>query len=122
MYIRPKRQEGHHSPDLLYFGQPIQPSTSVWNLSDMFPNEVNDISPGNMKEKSSMSVGTGMTAQEAHNAALERLEKRVLNGDYDCIAIVSSLPMKSDATFYCYVCANLYKFKKRDWKHPVRLD
>jgi hypothetical protein len=121
MYVRPGGH-GKLGGGLLYYGLPIQPSTSVWNLSDNIPNEVNDPSSKNLKRKCPTSVGTGMTAQEAHNEALVRLEKRVLEGHYDCIAVVSSLSIKSGAIFYCYVGAELYKFKERSWLHPVRGD
>ena len=122
IYIRPS--EKGNILELLYFGRSEKPNIKPWttDAEDMFPNEVNNIRPTNLKIRNPTSIGTGRTVEEAYNAALERLEARVLSGDCDCIAVINPLPVKNGALFYCYVGAELYKFEKRDWSHPIRKD
>ena len=121
LYIKPRHRDNW--ANLLYFGRSIQPISGPWrSAEEMFPNEINDITPRNLRTKNPMSVGTGNTAQEAYDSALERLERRILKGEYDCIAVVDCLPIRNGALFYCYVNAELYKFKERDWSHPIRKD
>jgi hypothetical protein len=123
MYVRPWNKNNLNFMDLMYFGLPIKPQSGAWlSAENMFPNTVNDITYFNLKQRKPMSIGCGRSPKEAYENSLERLEKRVLRGEYDCIAIVGKLIIPNGGIFYCYTDSELYKFKERNWKHPVRGD
>ena len=121
IYLRTEKEE-YKIIDLLYFGKGHKPRKNI-DLSHIPKFKVNDISEDNLvKEKFHFedSKETLEELEKAQEKIIKNLEERVIDGEFDCIALYPEKPVKKDDLFYISFNAELYKFKKRDWTHPAR--
>jgi hypothetical protein len=115
MYLRTEKEE-HKIIDLGYFGKGHKPRKDI-KLSDIPKFKVNDISENNLvKEKIHFEYikETLEEVEKSQKNTIKNLEERVIDGEFDCIALYLEKPVKKDDLFYTLFDAEMYKFKKRN--------